>query len=420
MFRARVHMCVMALVCAGPTQAQEPALFRTPQMAALRDAERKGSPLLAAGSQDVAAARIRMANVATRGPVTVSLDLDEWNLTDPLSQTVAVVAEHEFLPKQLLHSSTARATALLSASEARLEGALIERMVELERHVAKAVLWRRIHARLAQEDSLLERASVTLSARFSIGDARYVDVIRLRTERIRVQTESADALAQSRAATRELVAIIGAGSEALVNDAINSITTLPVPQAPGIDGVIATAPVVRMAGAEIEMSRANLLTIRSEMAPRWTAGVGLQRFDTGSGFTVGPALTGSLTLPSFQKSVRSASTLAAAHDTLAAGGRYAFVIRRLRGEVASVEERLSAARDRFQGVDVRLLAAAREERESAIISYASGGLQLSDLLDFERTLARAEIQRLQSYLDIVDAWADLWVAVAGGNHEETD
>jgi outer membrane protein TolC len=47
-------------------------------------------------------------------------------------------------------------------------------------------------------------------------------------------------------------------------------------------------------------------------------------------------------------------------------------------------------------------------------------LTLLELLDFERSLARAEIDRLRAYSDAVEAWANLISAAvgeAGGNLE---
>jgi outer membrane protein TolC len=58
-------------------------------------------------------------------------------------------------------------------------------------------------------------------------------------------------------------------------------------------------------------------------------------------------------------------------------------------------------------MDAALLRGAREERESALAAYRTGSVSLLELLDFERALARAEIERVHALLEAVDAWADL-------------
>ena len=73
----------------------------------------------------------------------------------------------------------------------------------------------------------------------------------------------------------------------------------------------------------------------------------------------------------------------------------------------SGSDRYDAARTRIASFDAALLRGARDERESALGAYRSGELSLLELLDFERALARAEIERLRNRIDAADALADL-------------
>ena len=70
-------------------------------------------------------------------------------------------------------------------------------------------------------------------------------------------------------------------------------------------------------------------------------------------------------------------------------------------------ERYEAARERLAGYDATLLRAAGEERESALAAYRTGDLSLLELVDFERALSRAEIDRLRAGLDALTALTDL-------------
>ena len=49
-----------------------------------------------------------------------------------------------------------------------------------------------------------------------------------------------------------------------------------------------------------------------------------------------------------------------------------------------------------------------EERESALAAYRTGSLSLLELIDFERALSRAEIERIRALIDAADALADLF------------
>jgi outer membrane protein TolC len=179
------------------------------------------------------------------------------------------------------------------------------------------------------------------------------------------------------------------------------------------------APALAQADAQIATARAEVGSTRAANARRWTAAVGVQRFDGPDGYTVGPLLLASVTLPVPQRHVHNSQVSAAARDTLTATGLQTALVTRLRADTRAAETRFVAARQQFVAIDQRLLSAAREERESALIGYAAGELSLLELLDFERALARAEIQRLESYLEMVEVWTGLWRAAAEGDHEET-
>ena len=69
--------------------------------------------------------------------------------------------------------------------------------------------WSAIRRRLASEDSLLASADVSLRSRFASGQARYVNVLRIRAERLRVESGAASALAEAKASRFALVGLAG-------------------------------------------------------------------------------------------------------------------------------------------------------------------------------------------------------------------
>ena len=90
-----------------------------------------------------------------------------------------------------------------------------------------------------------------------------------------------------------------------------------------------------------------------------------------------------------------------------------------RARIGAAVERYDAAREQIALYDSALLQAARAEREGALAAYRTGDFTLIELLDFERALARAEIDRLRSRMAAADALAALYVDVTGTtSHDE--
>lgn len=279
-----------------------------------------------------------------------------------------------------------------------------------------------IARRLATEDSLLLRVSETLTDRFSIGDARYVDVLRLRTERLRVQTERAQAFALARAARAQILALAsasrGVSSAALVDSVLVSATRAAVifdpPSPPPLDSLVATSGLLRVAEAEVRRAYAGAALVAAEQRTRIEASVGMQRFGANEGDgRIGPSIGASITLPFTARGALRANSLVATRDVLAAEARQRAMSAAVLSRLTVARERYEAARERIVTFDAALIRGAREERESALASYRTGDITLLELLDFERSLARAEIERLQAFADAALALAQLHAAAAG-------
>lgn len=80
--------------------------------------------------------------------------------------------------------------------------------------------------------------------------------------------------------------------------------------------------------------------------------------------------------------------------------------------------RYEAARERLAAFDAALLRGVRQERETALAAYRSGELSLIELLDFERALARAEVEQRRAHIEAVVALADLISGAAGAADDE--
>jgi cobalt-zinc-cadmium efflux system outer membrane protein len=397
-----------------------------PATTALREAVQRSNPELAARRAVAEAARARVLATGYGDPLTLSTEVEE--VPDAVNLTGASVlleVGKEFLAPARRNAARAVATTDIRAAEASLAAAGARLDAAVLRSLTAAAGWSAISRRLAGEDSLLVGAEEALTSRFSVGEARYVDVLRLRTERLRVQGERAESLAEARAARVALQGLLGPveGRDALIDSAIaeTGFRLVALPPPPDPDSLIARSGTLLAARAAVERARAGRTLTAAEQRPRFSGAVGLQRFgaEEGGAGRMGVTLGGSMTLPSTARRANQAALASADAEIAAAVAELDATGASVRSELAAALERYESARIRLSAFDAALLRGAREEREAALASFRTGDLSLIELLDFERALARAETERLRSLLDAADALADLLAAGTGGpDHED--
>ena len=337
---------------------------------------------------------------------SIRLDLSRELLSGPLRSAQRAVVERD----------VERAAAALALAERSL-GARVDRAFTL------AVGAVAIARRLAAEDSLLASAEEAVRTRFAVGDARYVDVLRLRTERLRVRTETAAALTEGRVG-RDLLAALTAFEAApmALSATIDSAVVrelrdpfrVPLPEAPSLDSLLAISAATQLRDIAVASATASRQLVSAQQRPVLAASLGVQRFaiETG-GFSTGPTIGATLSLPFTARRGTQAATTLAYREIAAAEARRRASIATVRADLTAARRRYEAARERLALFDAALLRGAREERESALSAYRGGQLSLIELLDFERALARAELSRLRSRMDAADALADLIAGAAG-------
>jgi outer membrane protein TolC len=270
-----------------------------------------------------------------------------------------------------------------------------------------------------EQDSLLVSAEIALRTRFGVGQAGYVDVLRLRTERLRVQSALSQSLAESRAARRVLDGILSAHDttgrrllghvDELIARSATRVLIASRPSPPELDSLLSDAAVIRVAQAEVRQAQAEHALLLSAQRPQLGGFVGAQRHlaDNGS-HVLGPVLGVSVSLP-FTAATRANRTAreAARLQVVATEARLVAVRATLRADLLAARERYDAALGRLVAFDAALLQAARLEREGALAGYRAGVLTLTELLDFERGLSLAESERIQSEIAAAEALADL-------------
>ena len=327
--------------------------------------------------------------------------------------------------RDLLPGATRRAlvaTAEADVRVARVVLAAAERQVvaHASRALYAAAAWRAIARRLAAQDSLLSAAEGAVRSRFGIGEARYVDVLRLRAERLRVQSDRAAAGTEADVALLSLAAL--AGDSAAATNAVTAVdrttpsvaegpagTEFALPVAPTVESLVAIAADVRLADTRLAQAAAERQLVLARQRPAASASIGLQRIaaDGDRGAGLGPVLAAGISLPFTARAANRAAEAAADERTSAALVARTATMAATRTRLAVSRARYESARRRFASFDAALLRGAREEREGALAAYRANDLSLIELLDFERALSRVEIDRTQALLDALTSLADL-------------
>lgn len=385
-------------------------------VARVRDAAQRGSVALSAAR---AARDLAVARAAARGhaaPLSLSAglseapaaNLDQGNLRLELGRDL-LTGPKRHAERALADVDVLAADADLAATARQLEAALVRDVV----HAAGAL---RIAERLASEDQVLVGADAGVRGRFAVGEARYVDVLRVRTERLRVQSERSSALAESRAARARLRVLLTADSArgaldaallTLANADGNAWRSLLSPP-PSLDSLVALSAAVQIGAIDIERAARERALSALEMKPQVNAFAGIQRIgQANNGPTLGPSLGVTVSLP-FTAATANRLTARATEQRVATARRARDATRTdVMSHLSAALERYAAARSRLDAFDAALLRGAREERESALAAYRTGSLTLLELLDFERALSRAETEHTRALMDAIDAWADL-------------
>lgn len=310
-----------------------------------------------------------------------------------------------------------RADVELGAAAAELLGR--ERAIEMEvvRAVARTTGAARIIRRLERSGRLLGESEDALRARFATGDARYLDVLRLRTERLQARSDLASARAEWAGAVARLELLVSAGIDSAQLAAVLDSASGDALAAgwPGVlaarvppDSLATLFPGVRAAIASEARARAGVVELRAAQQSQVSANAGVQRIGPANGPTsLGAVLGISATLPFTARASNVAAEAAAASAVEAAQAAHASATANARASIRAGRARYQAAIERLESFDAGLLEAAENERETAIAQYRSGALPLLDLLDFERALQRVEVARMRAVIDAADALAIL-------------
>jgi len=409
--------------------AQTPPAADTTALGRIHTAVLAASPEVKAASSALTLARGHLAAAGFGEPAALSLEAEDVPGWDVGSGSIRVYAEKAFLSPGEGAAARRAAEAEVRAAASRLDGLRRLVVIRADRALVRAIGYGAIARQLAREDSVLSSAEASVRTHFAAGTGAYVDVVRLRSERLRVATARADALAQASAGRRAFEALLPPDApeaeQAQVDvGSLAARETMPaldalLPQAPDADSLLAASAGLRVADAAVDRARSARALMVARQKPHFTAFLGVQRFmaDAGSS-SLGPVFGGSISLPFTARRAGEAALAEADLALTAAAADRTARRSTLRAELLAARDLYESARQRMAVYDPLLLEAAQQEREGALASFRSGQLSLTVLLDLERGLSQALTSRLQSEVDAMDALTRLleiaWNAADSG------
>lgn len=387
---------------------------------ALRASVLASAPDIAVRRAELRAAEARWRAAGFAPAAVLSLEAEDARNGRIDTGTPRFNVSRDLLSSAMRRALSATAEADVRVARVALDASERQVVARAARAHYAAVAWRAIARRLAAQDSLLSAAESAVRTRFGIGEARYVDVLRLRAERLRVQSDRAAAVTEADVALLALSSLVGDSAAAA-----NAVTALDraspgvaespggsefaLPAAPTVESLIAIAADVRLADTRLTQAAAERQLVLARQRPAASATIGLQRIaaegDRGAGF--GPIVAASISLPFTARAANRAAGVAAEERTSAAAVARTATLAVARTRLAASRARYESARRRFTSFDAALLRGAREEREGTLAAYRANDLSLLDLLDFERALSRVEIDRTRALLDALTGLSEL-------------
>jgi outer membrane protein TolC len=367
-------------------------------------------PALRAADHDIRAARLRLAQAGALEAPTLSVEAGKLGTRVSHEEHDASLRISQELGAP---GARPRARAVAQAELAIAQAARASLALRLSGDVTRA--YRRLQADVLSLERLqsLRRTAGDLeqmvNARLRTGGARYLDVLRARSERARIDNdviESSRALAADR---RLLNACMARSAEASVELADSLVY---VPLADSLPVLLAAAlaerPRLRAAQSEVERGESQWALARNGLWPAASVSAGVDRVPGVSrpGFGVGL----SFTLPFVPWTGQRARIDEVRAESDAARSRRQLAQQEVEAAVRSAFADARAAQAQVQQFDRVLLADAADAIRTATQNYQAGQIDALELFESLRNLRTIELEYIRALLSYELALTDLRVA----------
>lgn len=368
------------------------------------------NPELRAADHDIKAARARVGQAgAFEAP---SLSYEAGKLGTPVSrdehETSVRLSQELGAPGARGRAKTVARTELAIAEATRASVAL-----KLRGDATRA--YRRLQADALSLHRLesLRRTAVDfeqmVSARLRTGGARYLDVLRARSERARIENDAVEGLRALREDRRALNALMARGPEEPLEPADSLVY---VPFADSLQSLLTTAmadrPRLRAAQLEVERGESQVGLARSGRMPSASVSAGLDRVPGSDSPGIGGEI--SFTLPFAPWTDRRSRITEAHASSSSASARLEASRREVDLAVRNAFEAARSAEQQVQQFDRVLLADAADAIRTATQNYQAGQIDGLELFETLRTFRSIELEYIRALLNYELALTDLSVA----------
>lgn len=393
-------ICVplLAAICLAPAWAQ-PSLT----LAEALDRARQSNPELQALTLEASAIDAAGGQAALLPNPSLEY-LREGRTSAGGSSAVQLSIPLELGGKRTARIEAAQAGSRAAALDLAIGRARIEAEVVAAYH--QAYLAQQHVALAAQVSETGRRSSEAAARRVLAGKVSPVEEARARVAEANWRMEGVTAQRELDEARIRLAGLLGNGS--------GEIGTLAAPASPaeaGLPGgrleeLIASAPAIERALAEVEAGKASLRVERAARVSDVSLIVGSKRIEGPGGDRVRQNIIGlSVPLPLFNRN--QGALLAAERRADKAHAELEATRQRVRGEALQAHARMQAAMQQERLVREDVLPGAHYAADAAMKGFEAGKFNYVEVLDAQRTWVQAQGQQLRAISDFYRARADL-------------
>ncbi|SFF96475.1 outer membrane protein, cobalt-zinc-cadmium efflux system [Duganella sp. CF458] len=393
-------ICVplLAAICMAPAWAQ-PSLT----LAEALERARRSNPELQALALEASAvdAAGRQASLLPNP----SLDyLREGKTSEGGSSTVQLSIPLELGGKRAARMEAARTGSRAAALDLAVGRARIE--AEVVAAYQQAYLAQQHVALAAQVSETGRRSSDAAARRVLAGKVSPVEEARARVAEANWRMEGVTAQRELDEARIKLASLLGDTGRELVNLAAPASPAEAGLHGAQLEGLIASAPAIERAVAEVDAGAASLRMERAARVPDVSLIVGSKRSEGPERDRVRQNIIGlSVPLPLFNRN--QGAILAAERRTDKARAELEATRQRIRAEAMQAHARMQAATQQERLVREDVLPGAQYAAEAAMKGFEAGKFNYVEVLDAQRTWVQAQGQHLRAISDFYRARADL-------------
>ena len=393
-------ICVplLAAICMAPAWAQ-PSLT----LAEALDRARQSNPELQALTLEASAVDAAGRQAALLPNPTLDYEREGRSGAGG-SSTVRLSIPLELGGKRAARMELAQAGSRAAALDLAIGRARIEAEVVAAYH--QAYLAQQHVALAAQVSETGRRSSEAAARRVLAGKVSPVEEARARVAEANWRMEGVSAQRELEEARIKLAGLLGNSS--------NAIGTLAAPASPAeaglptgqLEDLIASAPAIERAAAEVEAGRASLRVERAARMPDVSLIVGSKRSEGPERDRVRQNIIGlSVPLPLFNRN--QGALLAAERRADKARSELEATRQRVRAEALQAHARMQAAMQQERLVREDVLPGAAYAADAAMKGFEAGKFNYVEVLDAQRTWVQAQGQHLRAISDFYRARADL-------------